>query len=155
MLSPALPSTLNSLQDDLFSLNYLPKTSGTDIVIRFNTKDFNTKNIPQTLGILKLHLPSIFFSKCYNPDNLPFTAEAAQTELGHLFEHILLEYLSDESISIYKDRLIFSGVTTWDWTKEEKGVFRINIAVGQNDKDIFLNALEKSVTLLKKILTSN
>lgn len=155
MLSSALIPTTHSLQDELFSLKYHPKISNTNIVIRFNTKDFNTKNIPQTLNLLRIDLPSIFFSKCYNPDNLTFTQEAAQTQLGHLFEHILLEYLSNESISIYKDRLVFSGVTTWDWTKEEKGVFRINITVGQKDRDIFLNALEKSTILLKKILTSN
>lgn len=155
MLSSALIPTTYSLQDELFSLKYHPKISNTNIVIRFNTKDFNTKNIPQTLNLLRIDLPSILFSKCYNPDNLPFTQEAAQTELGHLFEHILLEYLSNESISVYKNRLVFSGVTTWDWTKEEKGIFRINITVGQKDRDIFLNALEKSVILLKRILTSN
>lgn len=155
MLSSATLSTTNFLSNDLFHLNFSPQLQSTNIIIKFDTKDLNTKNIPKTLEFLKLYLPNIAGAKCYNPENLPFMQEAAQTEIGHLFEHILLEYLSDESISIYKNRLLFSGVTTWNWKKEEKGVFRINITVGEKDKEIFINALEKSAILLKKILVSN
>lgn len=154
MPDPILSSD-NLLQDELFFLSYTPQYLDTKIFIKFNTGQLNTRNIPQTLEFLKAYLPSIFFSKCYNPENFTFAREVLQTEIGHLFEHILLEYLSNESINIYKNRLIFSGVTTWDWKKDEKGVFRINITAGENDNGIFLNALEKSVVLLKKILTSN
>lgn len=152
----ALPFTMSSnlLTNDFFSLQIKPKNSNTRIAMKLHMQDFTTKSFPRTLEILKKNLPSIFYSKCYNPNNFPFIKEATETEIAHLFEHILLENMSNESLSLYKSRLIFKGTTYWNWHKEEKGTFWIDLNIGSKDINIFINALEKSILLVKEIIES-
>ncbi|KKR25220.1 MAG: hypothetical protein UT56_C0002G0034 [Candidatus Levybacteria bacterium GW2011_GWB1_39_7] len=57
-----------------------------------------TDQLPKTFEILNKMLPSIFKSKCYNDKNLPFFIEVRSTEIGHLFEHIMLEYICQLNI---------------------------------------------------------
>lgn len=142
------------LNNNLFSLQLAPGNQDTEITMSLKTSEVTTSDLPETVSLLENHLPSIFYSKCYNPENLPFAIEVMQTEVGHLFEHILLEYLSEESIAIYRNRVIFKGETTWNWQKENRGIFRINLSVGGKDINIFVNALEKSILLLNEILKS-
>lgn len=155
MPTPLLIPANNFYDYNFFYLNYYHESDKTKILAKFEAPHLNTKNIPQTLKLLKRYLPSILYSRCYNPENLTFKKEVIQTEIGHLLEHIILEYLAEESFSKYKIRQIFKGITTWNWDKEEKGIFRIEITASTKDIDIFLNSLKKSTLLLEKILLSN
>lgn len=99
-------------------------------------------------------MPSIFNSRCFNEEYLPFCQEVRHTEIGHLFEHILLEYLSQIKFEQDRQKVIYSGTTAWDWEKYGAGVFLIKIDAGQKDVKIVKIALEKSVYLLSKIMDS-
>src|SRR5688572_29431065 len=83
-------------KNNFFSLDVNQNRLNTKIVMRLFVSTFSTKNIPQTYLLLEKHLPSILRSKCFNQNNYPFKIEVLDTEIGHLFEHILLEYLCEQ-----------------------------------------------------------
>lgn len=112
----------------------------------------NTQDLPHTIAILNNFLPSIFTSECFNERKLPFSEEAAQTEVGHLFEHILLEYLCDLS-DFNGEEVMYNGITRWDWRKNEHGTFAITIDVPYDEINVLTRALGKSVKLLTLILS--
>lgn len=113
---------------------------------------FNTQRLPATIPILNENLPSIFKCQCFNKDNKNFNEECKNTELGHLFEHIMLEYLCIGKIQNGENEAVFEGVTNWNWEKETRGTFNIEIKTDVNDIKIVKKAFKKSVKLLKKIL---
>ena len=116
---------------------------------------FTTQNLSETRKILKIYLPSIFYSKCFNYKNLSFFQEVKNTEIGHLFEHIMLEYLCRIKMSYSCDFVEFEGMTKWDWNKEQRGIFNVFINIGSDEKDLFFNALNMSVALTHIILNNN
>ena len=115
----------------------------------------HTSYLPQTHYILKSNLPQVLQSLCFNDSNLPFDLEVKDTEIGHLFEHVLLEYLCDLKIKNGHKEASFKGVTNWNWKIDAKGTFHIQIQIQPYDIEYFQEALEKSVALLNKILLSN
>ena len=118
------------------------------------TEIVRTSNIRQVSGILRENLPSIFKSKCFNDSNLPFSKEVKNTEVGHLFEHILLEHLTHFKLSMGFDETEFYGETSWNWVKDPVGVFYIDISIGYEERYILTYALEKSIKLMNKILST-
>jgi hypothetical protein len=100
------------------------------------------------------HLPSIFQSKCFNEKNLPFIKEAERTEIGHLFEHILLEYLCALKKEKGEKKNIHNGVTRWNWERDAWGVFHITVDSGSSDKEIFEEAVNLSIKLVLLIFRS-
>lgn len=114
----------------------------------------STNNLPLTFSILKLRLPSIFENTCFNDENKSFQNEVKNTEIGHLFEHILLEKLKIEALkrNIYGD---FEGYTHWDWNVTQFGQFNISIKMA-NRMEVYLeDALKSSLPILEEILNSN
>lgn len=112
----------------------------------------NTNACPHVSTVLEKHLPSILKCDCYNSDNLPFREELKHTELGHLFEHMLLEYLCIERIECGKNRAEFFGKTSWNWVRETRGMFHIKITKTDKESPYFLQAMKKSLGLLNLIL---
>jgi hypothetical protein len=107
---------------------------------------------PQVSDILTQHLPIIMTCDCYNEGDLPFCEEVKHTETGHLFEHILLEYLCQAKLAAGHDRAEFSGNTSWNWVKEKRGRFHITIGKESGDACFFNEALKQSLALLNRIL---
>ncbi len=114
----------------------------------------NTSAIPETLFILKQHLPSILMAQCFNDEEIPFAIEVQKTELGHLFEHILLEYLCKLKLANGSTEASFSGRTYWNWKKDPRGTFHIVIRTGYANAAIFPLALEQTIQLMKILLHS-
>lgn len=141
--------------DDLFSLRITFGLKRTRILMVVFGKTINTSEIPQTYAVLSRNLPQIFMSKCFNDGKLPFADEVRCTEVGHLFEHILLEYLCDFKMEKGYDDVAYSGRTRWNWKKDPRGVFYINISSGYEDTDIFPLALEKTITLVREVMTQS
>lgn len=108
--------------------------------------------IPHTYILLKKYLPSILKSKCFNDNNYPFDREVKNTEIGHLFEHILLEYLCMQKMAQGFENPVHNGLTSWNWEKDKRGIFHINIDAGHGNGVILKPALEKSISLTMKIL---
>jgi len=115
----------------------------------------NTKDIPSTISLLESYLPSVLYSTCFNDSGLPFAVEAQSTEIGHLFEHILLEYLCYFKLLEGVRSAEYSGVTQWNWEHDPWGVFHITINTGCADSEIFKKAMHQSILLLQIILNGS
>ncbi len=125
----------------------------TYIYTKFFTEEFSTLEFFNTVNVLKAQIPGVLETICHNDLNLPFCEEVKNTELAHLFEHILIQELADarNAQGNYKD---YSGETAWDWTADEKGVFHVTISATSEDLDIIEESCNKSVGILSEILSS-
>lgn len=138
--------------EDLFSLMIKHQRLQTVITMELAIPFVSTKDFPATVSVLKRRLPSILKSQCFNDENLPFLHEVRATEIGHLFEHILLEYLCMLKLLKGSSDVTFSGTTNWNWYRDPRGMFHIRVNAGFTEADIFPEALERSITLLQEIL---
>lgn len=154
---------MHPISDDYFSYNLSPHFSlkikqdpeTTCIIMKMLSGVLNTKDLPLTYNILAEKLPSILISDCFNDKNLAFSQEVKETEIGHLFEHILLEYLCLLKIDQGFEEAEFCGTTNWDWQHDERGTFHITIDSGLNNSSIFLEAVNLTINLMTAILNSN
>lgn len=143
------------IQNNLFSLNIQHNKHTTLILMTLFTPIVNTAEIPQTLQLLETLLPSVLKTRCFNDKDLPFDQEVTQTEIGHLFEHILLEYLCIYKLQSGCNCAKFKGFTDWNWQLNPWGTFSITINCGYRDLRIFAQALDKSIALTQLILSHN
>lgn len=120
--------------------------------MRLFTPKVTTSRMPQVYEILNNILPNIFTSNCYNDDSLPFAREVLRTEIGHLFEHMVLEYLCHYKLEGGVRHAMYSGITRWNWTKEARGIFHITLSATAKDIGVLGKALDKSIALLHSIL---
>lgn len=141
--------------DNLYTLSVKPTSEKTTIVMRLLIPQVNMQDFPQTSTILSLFLPSIFRSTCYNDEQLPFPEEVKCTEVGHLFEHILLEYLCLAKLDRGFDNAVYEGVTDWNWMRDPRGTFHITINTSREDFTVLSQALDKTTKLLNTILLQN
>lgn len=151
---PAQLTTPLTYKTDLFSLRVEQKIETTTITMHLFTSIVNTFYLPHTVATLKTFLPSVLRSTCFNDNDLPFVKEAQQTEIGHLFEHILLEYLCEAKMTQEKSDISFSGVTEWNWNKDARGIFHITIDAGIEEKYLLEDALKKTIALTSRVLGS-
>lgn len=138
-----------------FSLAVKQNRSQTKIIMTLTQgQSINTRELPQTYQLLKTHLPSILKSTCYNENNYSFAKEVLRTEIGHLFEHILIEYMCILKVAMGYDDVEYSGVTKWNWVLHPKGTFHITISAGYEEVQIFSQAMQKSIELINTVLYS-
>lgn len=141
--------------ENLFTLSIDRRDSHTLIHMQLLIPQVNTREFPLTTQLLQLYLPSIFHSTCYNDEGLPIAKEVTQTEVGHLFEHILLEYLCIGQLEKGFEQATYEGVTDWNWITEPKGTFHITIQTQEEENTILLEAIERAVVLTNIILTND
>ena len=115
-------------------------------------EEVTTAHMPHLPQLLQQELPTILRSTCFNEDDIPFHEEVKSTELGHLFEHILLEYLCIAKIRVGFQEAVFSGITKWDWNKDPYGTFHIEVDMEKDDMLFLTPALQKATHLFEKIL---
>ncbi len=137
-----------------FHLSFKHRIQTLRMVMHCNTTYISTTMLPRTSMILNKRLPTVLLTECFNEHALPFKTEVKQTEIAHLLEHILLEYLCLEKIAAGFSSASFSGRTHWNWLKYPRGSFFITITIEKTDLKFLPSALEKSVTLLEEILNS-
>ncbi len=140
---------------NLFSLHIKQLRNSTKIVMELYIENLYTGTIPSIVALLKQRLPEILRSECFNEENLPFSVEVQNTEIGHLFEHILLEYLCRYKLAKGYRNASYSGRTSWNWVRDPKGVFHIKLNCGHKDADILPGALEKAISLVTFVLQKN
>ncbi len=143
-----------TINQTFYSLKITYRKSNTSISMMVNNRVETTQDLPKTIAILEKCLPNIFTSQCFNNLNLPFINEARNTEVGHLFEHILLEYLCTIKVLYGYDAVEFSGTTRWDWNKSPRGTFAIDISANVADRIIFNESLKKAIRLMNLIFSS-
>lgn len=138
--------------ENTFSLRVLQKTNSVKIKMMMLTDPINTTDYPNTFRILNNLLPSVLSTECFNDQNLPFYQEVKNTEIGHLFEHVLLEYMCQLKIAKGHKSAVYAGKTRWNWKRDPRGLFHININCPLKDADILPSAIKKSIALMKIII---
>ncbi|MEK7605326.1 MAG: hypothetical protein AAB478_02255 [Patescibacteria group bacterium] len=149
---PTLQQAEKTLAANLYTLLVRHHKTRTRIRMQLLIPQVSTRYFPLTSQLLLLYLPSIFRSSCYNDDKLPFPQEVTRTELGHLFEHILLEYLCIVQLERGLDTATYEGRTNWNWVRDPRGTFHITIHTTEEEIPVFRQALTRTMTLMNIIL---
>ncbi len=134
--------------------NYLAiqRPDHAEVTIQFHTSFYTTKKLPATITVLETILPRIFKHKCFNNYNRSFKKEAEQTELGHLFEHILLEFLCRYKFHEGEKDIKLKGLTQWDWLQDPEGIFHISLNTTKNDTFVLNEAIKKTSEIMETII---
>jgi hypothetical protein len=140
-------------QSSNFSLITLLQHESVRFCLQIHNHTVNTRSLPHTFSLLQQNCPQVLDSECFNNQNLAFDEEVKATEIGHLFEHILLEYLCQEKEAAGFSNLSFSGRTNWNWDRSPYGCFHISIQLPWLDHPFLESALFKTILLTEKILT--
>jgi len=135
-----------------FSIEFLVKERGTKMVMKMLIPIVNTAALPKTYRFLSQNSPTVLKTTCYNEGNLPFHQEVKSTEIGHLFEHLLLDYLCLEKVKDGHSLAEHCGRTDWNWEKDPWGLFYIFVDSGKKDRKYFRKATFQSISLLEKLL---
>lgn len=123
----------------------------TKITMQVTGPVVNTKYLPSTLSFLSREFPEVLGTECFNENNLPFKEEVVQTELGHLFEHMVLEELCALKVAFGHRKAAHTGVTSWNWENESVGVFHITIDSGETDSELLTKAILKSISMTEAL----
>ncbi len=97
-------------------------------------------HLPDTLFEI---IPSIRFHKCDNDECLSFEVEAQDTEIPHLFEHLVIE------LQVKAMGGSLSGETSWDWTQDPRGCFHVK--VDYRNRQLALAAVRLAVRIINAI----
>lgn len=151
-IQKGIPATKFNLE--FFSLSIEKKVGQVRIVMSVNPECVTTSNIPCVRDSLRAKLPGIFSTKCFNYKNQSFYQEVANTELAHLFEHIILERFCELKASLGYDRFTIRGNTEWNWHKNPKGTFLIKLSVKKQDRTIFYQSLKDSIQIYNHIMNT-
>lgn len=112
----------------------------------------NTSDIPHTFNFLQTNYPSVLNTQCFNEKNLPFSIEVTATEIGHLFEHILIDELCSLKIKSGAKNAVYSGNTSWNWKLNPYGSFQIWIDIGKSDLSRLIRALKTTINLTEELI---
>jgi hypothetical protein len=137
---------------DQFSLHVGTWKKRTNIDMNLFIPNVNTRDFPHTLNFLKDNFPSVLKTQCFNYKNLSFDKEVQATEIGHLFEHILLDQLCIQKIKIGFNKVSYSGRTSWNWEIDKKGIFHISINANKDDILLLGSALKETISLVEKLI---
>jgi hypothetical protein len=151
-IQKGIPATKFNLQ--FFSLSLRERPGQIHITMTVNPTIVTTTSIPCVRETLQTHLPGIFSTKCFNYQNQSFYDEVINTELAHLFEHIILEKFCELKAALGYNRFIIRGNTEWNWHKNPKGTFLIKLSVSKRDRVIFYKALRESIILYNRLMNT-
>lgn len=121
--------------------------------MQLSTGFVNTRHIPHTYSYLAKNLPSVLNTECFNENKFSFKKEVRDTELGHLFEHILLDIICALKVEQGYDDAVYNGVTNWNWKKDPYGMFRISIDTGYDEEPLFHMAIKRTIEVFEELLT--
>lgn len=110
-----------------------------------------TDVLPHTLTFLETHCSSVLCTKCFNPGKLSFREEVTDTELAHLFEHIILDLLVQVKVNLGAEDACFSGETRWDWRIDPVGTFEIELGVPKKDQYLLDLVLPRAIELIEEL----
>lgn len=95
----------------------------------------------RALGVL----PGLARHRCHNGDGLTFADELADTEVPHLFEHVVLELMAEAG-----SPRSLRGETEWDFKRDGRGVFRVSLEY--DDDLVCLGAIKTAGPLVSYVL---
>ena len=102
-----------------------PEIGRIHLVVEMNDPDvLMTSQVPNLPRHLFRLLPRMRRHTCYNDCGKKFHQECRETEIAHLFEHIILE-LQLQAQQEPSD--ILRGETAWDWHIDPKGRYHVSV----------------------------
>jgi hypothetical protein len=130
----------------------------TDITFDDSGKVKLTVEIPETDAYLTTHapnMPRILFrmfpylaaQRCFNQHGKSLRREALDTEVPHLFEHLLLEIQKQVRRGI-RANISITGETEWNWSIDPRGSF--HVTVGYDNEIVAL----ASIRLAERIINA-
>jgi hypothetical protein len=150
-MSAQIFSLIPTYSSPHFWLSYQTSDRETLIEMQMKSKIWSTQDLPQTSVFLNQKFPSVMQTRCFNENNLPFKEEVKNTEMGHLFEHVLLQNLYLIKSSAGHKQVTFNGRTYWNWGEHAQGHFKIVIDSGISDSAYFASALENTIELTEDL----
>ncbi len=144
----------NPCSSPYYYLEVKHKKRSIEITMRMLTPVFYTSQVQKTVRMLRQSLPSVLRCQCFNNAGFPFHHEVKDTEMGHLFEHLIIEYMCHEKLKSGARSATFSAVTYWNWNKDPRGTFHIEIDAKESDFGFFYPAVDSATILLNKIIDS-
>ncbi|MDP4000254.1 MAG: hypothetical protein Q8Q11_02375 [bacterium] len=123
---------------EISAITFFPRH--TRITVRFRHSLYSSQ-VERLRNHLLDMLPSLREHICYNRSGLPFVEELENTELGHVFEHVVLAILERRG-------LCASGQTTWNWHRDPIGTYHVTIATGKK------HLVKESILIAQTVLTN-
>jgi hypothetical protein len=139
---------------ELFSLFHVQTVKNIHLIMKIHGDIVNTRDLPNTISYLRQYCPNVLQTECFNELNLPFNEEVKKTELGHLFEHLLLSYICKYQYLDNQLKLIVDGKTCWNWKEEPRGTFHIYISADNNDSFLFMKACKNAIYDTEQIMVN-
>lgn len=135
-----------------FLIEYNRSASHINCQLQLHTPHITTHTLPNTILLLQKYQPSVLRTRCFNYDNLPFAEEVINTELGHLFEHMLLDQLCSCKLERGWKSARCRGETSWNWEDEPVGMYHIDISAGRLTDTLLQDAFTRSAAIFSYIL---
>ncbi|KAF0207884.1 MAG: hypothetical protein FD171_1316 [Actinobacteria bacterium] len=92
-------------------------------------------------------LPGLERHTCDNEDSRSFAEEMADTEVPHLFEHVVMELMAQAG-----SPRSLKGETSWDFKRDGHGIFRVSL---EYDDDLVCLGAIKAADKVMCYLTGN
>jgi hypothetical protein len=94
-----------------------------DIVVQVESARAMRTSLDEAVAERALEvLPGLARHRCFNEAGRTFAEELADTEVPHLFEHVVLELMAEAG-----SPRSLKGETEWDFKRDGHGVFRVSL----------------------------
>jgi hypothetical protein len=140
--------------DEFLRLESAEVETGIEIYFKVDILPLYMGAYPSAISILASEIPKIFACTCRNPEGNSFKEEAIDTEIAHLFEHILIYYMA-QAKGWAVGEANFVAETRWDWNQGELGEFSIFILMETADWKYLRQALPHALAVLNKIIMAD
>ncbi|MGB4440951.1 MAG: hypothetical protein WBJ62_01850 [Coriobacteriia bacterium] len=117
-----------------------------DVVVHVETAEVMRTSPDDAIAERALSvLPGLAGHRCLNDAGKTFAEEIADTEVPHLFEHVVLELMAEAG-----SPRSLKGETAWDFKRDGRGVFRVSLEY--DDDLVCLGAIKSADRLVRYIL---
>ena len=143
-----------TVNNNYFDLSTFYSGDQLKMIMQTRNAPITTADLPHTYEVVSKIYPEVFKTQCFNSLQLPFSEEIKCTELGHLFEHFLIQSLLDAHIKNNPQiDACIDATTDWNWQRDPRGTFHIHIKnIPLLDPKLVSESLIKSNDLMQLIL---
>ncbi|GAB4452677.1 MAG: hypothetical protein OHK0029_04040 [Armatimonadaceae bacterium] len=109
----------------VLEISVLPEIKRIKLIVQMPDPDrFLTSQVPHLPRLLFRLLPRLGSHTCHNDYGHSFRRECRETEIPHVFEHLIIELqlLAQQNP---EDRL--SGETEWNWQIDPRGFYHVSV----------------------------
>jgi len=107
----------------VLEMSVLPDVRRIKLIVEMPDPDrFLTSQVPHVPRLLFRLIPTLAQHTCHNDLGLSFRQECRQTEIPHLFEHLIIELQSQA-----QPTELLRGETEWNWRIDPRGRFHVYV----------------------------